>query len=456
MALAEPSPDMLLSPVRPGRALTALRLIRRIIAWTVLAALLVMLPPYASYLPDLRWNAVAAVVRDHHFDYLGWEAEAVAAKLGEAVWGVAAYADDAERAEWVRDYFADLAAVQGLDRQIEALYTDPAIADPVAASADLRAQRDQLRGDLRARQGRVEAALEGQVAAVLVEEGFGLLGQLVPPVAMRFTQAPNVLIVSPRDSIATELTMSLDPLPADARAALEAEIDRSQNVSSLILPIGGMALYPAMIQESSNLTWVVETFAHEWFHHYMFLFPLGLSYDYGEATTINETAADIFGEEIAARVLRRYYPETGAAHGDSASITLTAQAATPPPFDFNAAMRETRVTVDGLLAIGRALGLGDLAARFAEAYMESRRALFVANGYGIRKLNQAYFAFFGDYQGGGFAGAGGADPIGPAVREIRALSPTLLDFAHNLRDLTDTASLFARRDSLRNMAQPAR
>ena len=50
--------------------------------------------------------------------------------------------------------------------------------------------------------------------------------------------------------------------------------------------------------------------------------------------------------------------------------------------------------------------------------------MFVAHGYGIRKLNQAYFAFYGGYQSGS-PGEGGSDPIGPAVQAIRDQSATI-------------------------------
>ena len=41
------------------------------------------------------------------------------------------------------------------------------------------------------------------------------------------------------------------------------------------------------------------------------------------------------------------------------------------------------------------LDLGKIAA--AESFMEEQRQVFVANGFNIRKLNQAYFAFNGTY-----------------------------------------------------------
>jgi hypothetical protein len=117
----------------------------------------------------------------------------------------------------------------------------------------LRAERDALRADLASRQTLTESILEGQVAAVLVDEGFGTLGQLIPPIAMRFTPLPNLLAVSPRDKIQMDVFLNIDPLPVDQIAALEAQIDAEADVSSLILPLGGIALFPAMIIETASL-----------------------------------------------------------------------------------------------------------------------------------------------------------------------------------------------------------
>jgi hypothetical protein len=46
-------------------------------------------------------------------------------------------------------------------------------------------------------------------------------------------------------------------------------------------------------------------------------------------------------------------------------------------------------------------------------------------------LNQAYFAFYGAYadQPGG---AAGADPVGEAVRLLRAMSPSLEEFINRI------------------------
>ena len=224
----------------------------------------------------------------------------------------------------------------------------------------------------------------------------------------------------------------------DERARLEASVEAAEDVSALVVPIGGIALYPALILETSSLTWAVETFAHEWFHHYLFMFPLGWELDFAaDSRLINETAANIVGKEIATAVLNRYYP-------DLASGRVPARASRPAaqdePFDFGAEMNETRVTVDALLAEGKV--------EAAEAYMAQRQAFFFDHGYPIRKLNQAYFAFYGGYQVGGVPGVAGEDPIGPALRDLRAASPTLHDFTTLIRGITTREALLELRDAV--------
>lgn len=415
------------------------RVVLRVMGYAVGLFILLFGLQRSTFPLNLQWNAVNVIVLDHQFDYVTWELNAIGVKVNQMLFGLHPYISEADRAQLVRDYMRQLAEARQIEDQINRLYANPDTADPQAASGELRARRDMLRADLRARQPLVEAILEGQVAAVLVDEGFGLLGQLLPPIAMRFTQVPNLLIVSPRDQIRFDISINLDPLPVDQIAALEARIDQEQDVSSLIVPLGGLALYPAMIVETTSIPYAAETFAHEWLHHYLFAFPLGLNYDFsGEARIINETTADLFGKEIGRRVLERYYPDLV----PPPAPPPDPNAAPPPPpaFDFGAEMHKTRVTVDQLLAEGRV--------EEAEDYMEARRQAFVANGYLIRKLNQAYFAFYGGYQAGGVPGVGGEDPIGPALRDLRAASPSLHTFIVMVRDVVTRDQLLQIRDAL--------
>ncbi len=107
-------------------------------------------------------------------------------------------------------------------------------------------------------------------------------------------------------------------------------------------------------------------------------------------------------------------------------------------------MRITRVTVDELLAEGKI--------EEAEAYMEARRVFFWENGYLIRKINQAYFAFYGAYadQPGGEAGE---DPVGAAVRELRAAEPLSgrLPKEHRLDDILRTVAGGGRGEEFRKL-----
>ena len=60
----------------------------------------------------------------------------------------------------------------------------------------------------------------------------------------------------------------------------------------------------------------------------------------------------------------------------------------------------------------------------AEAYLEERRLEFVANGYNIRKLNNAWFAFNGTYADS----AASISPIEGQLRAIRADSTGVDEF----------------------------
>jgi hypothetical protein len=409
------------------------RLIRRGLGYVILVSLLLFLLQYSNVPLGLQWNAVSAIASRYQFDYVKWELDALAVKADQTLYGVHPFMNEADRVQYVRDYMAELQQAQILEAQIEVVYADPQVSDAASSTEDLRAERDGLRTDLSTKQALVEAIMEGQVAAVLIEQHFGVLGQLVPPISAHFTQVPNLLIVSPRDQIRFDVSINLNPMTVDEMAAREKQIDQSQDVSSLVVPLGGIALYPAMVLETSYIPYALDTIAHEWLHHYLFMFPLGLQYFngdsfVGETRIINETTASVFGHEVSRLVLARYYPDLLPPEPQPVPDDDMPQP-TPlaPAFDFGKEMDITRRHVDDLLAAGEV--------DEAETYMETRRRLFVANGYSIRKLNQAYFAFYGGYQAGDSSGAGGSDPIGPAVQAIRDASPSLHDWVVTMRGI---------------------
>lgn len=407
------------------------------VAATILLGFTASTPPLGD-----RWTRVGILARNDQFDYVSWELNALSVKFGQTLYGVHPYMTEDERSRYVRLYMADLARAQQLEGQVSSLYVDPGVANPDVATLELRVERDNLRADLRQRQPLAEAILEGQVAATLIDLGFGFYNQILPPVSAHFTQVPNLLVVSPRDEIRFDVSINLDPMPVDAQSALESAIEADLDVAALTVPLGGIALYPSMILETSSIPYALEVIAHEWLHHYLVAFPLGYRYDFGgETRIINETTANLFGKEVGRLVLERYYsdlaPRPVAPVAPSEAVTPSAPQ--PPAFNFGREMNETRLRVDALLAEGKV--------EEAERYMEEQRELFVANGYVIRKLNQAFFAFYGGYQSG-TPGEGGSDPTGPAIQAIRDASPSIHAWIAQMRGVVTRDELLALRERL--------
>jgi hypothetical protein len=374
------------------------------------------------------------------FDLASWIMSSALFKSGYELAAPQHRLTDAAQVMFVRAYLRDLERVRGLDARIDAMFTDPGVQDPQSASRELREARETQRANLAPRQRVAEAILQEQIEAVLREEGFAIGGQTWPPVRFEMTQLPHLLVISRRDRIEKidqrELTTGLK---ADDFDAIERHTERRFDVSALVTPIGGYGAYPTMLPETPSLNFIVNTAAHEWTHIYLLASPVGLNYgNDGAARTINETSAQIVEREIGRRVLERFYPREAAESAQAAGLTtdVSPVSANQQTFDFNAEMRETRLRVDDLLKAGRI--------EEAERYMEARRVLFVDNGYLIRRLNQAYFAFYGAYNARpGGAPEAGRDPIGPAVRALRARASSLGAFVRAIAGVRTLADVEA-------------
>ena len=193
-------------------------------------------------------------------------------------------------------------------------------------------------------------------------------------------------------------------------------------------------MYPAIIPQTSDYHFVLQDIAHEWTHHYLYFAPLGRRYfESAKLTTLNETLANMVGRELGDRLFAEYplHPPmaTAAPMADGASAASDPPAA--PGIDFVAEMRGLRMQVEALLVQGRI--------DEAEQAMDEKRAFLAANGYYIRKLNQAYFAFYGSYADT----AASVDPIGPKFEQLRAKSTSLRDFVDTARQFKSEADLDA-------------
>lgn len=396
--------------LRPSRPFSALE--RRILL--VLLALILLLLEGDTPPPGALETRLYRLVAGVQFNFWEWETKALWEKFTLWLLQPQRYMHEADRSAFLRDWVARVEEVQRLERRISDLYTDPSVQNPDEATAMLRQERARQRREIALRQPIAEAILEEQVGVVLARDASSLLGQPFPQVGIHITPLPLVLIVSLRERIALIGQEELVPgLGVDQQEALEKQVDEALGVSSLVTPIGGMSAWPAMALEYPSLAWWTEVAAHEWVHHYLFFFPLGWFYDENwEVRAINETVASIVGQEIARRTLIRYYPDVEPPPEPATEEEESqppAPSPTPPAFDFRAEMYETRVRVDALLLQGRI--------EEAERYMEQRRRVFWEHGYRIRKLNQAYFAFYGSYAAAP-GGAAGKDPVGPAVRQL--------------------------------------
>ncbi len=324
-----------------------------------------------------------SLVKPYTFNYAKWEFEALSYKLT-------------------------------LENQANEKSKTPDSATVVQFFANNPANQDQALKD------EVENILANQISQVLSDNGinnpFLKADFIFPPVNFTLENPPNILVVSPRDKIERmrDLILKQD-IDTDQMERLESEIGQL-NVSSLVIPIGGLgATYPSFVMQNSDLKYTIDTATEEWLHQYLAFKPLGFRYILDllriktdpDIDSINETVAGVAAQEIGDLVYTRFYSQYPQEEEKPADPTV---------FDFNAAMRETRLTVDPLLASGQILQ--------AENYMEERRQFINSKGYHIRKLNQAYFAFYGSYT----YSSTSADPLGDQVRELLQRSASLKDF----------------------------
>jgi hypothetical protein len=387
-------------------------------------------------------DRVRSFTRTIEFDYPNWVWNAAWIKLEQSALGLPYLFDRGTNKEIVMDYLRSTHTLMQAEAQIEQIYANPDIADKEASSAFVRSQRDNLIARQRSLAPIAEATLQGQITDALAELGLTTIGQPIPPVLYHTSSTPLALIVSERSIIKQIANISVLPtLTLNDQIQLEDEVAESLDVSTLVVPIGGVCVYPTMVMETTDLRWTLDTIAHEWIHNYLNLRPLGLNYSTTpELRTMNETTASIAGNEIGTYVIQKYYPEmlasrpeqnTAFTSFEKSLLPLNGQDE-PVPFDFRAEMHETRVTADALLAEGKI--------EEAETYMEQRRQIFWDNGYLLRKLNQAYFAFHGAYADVP-GGAAGEDPVGPAVRTLREQSASLADFINRISWMTSFEQL---------------
>ena len=414
-----------------ARILSVLR--RRTYAWCVLALALL-------FLQDFHPDAAAIAIAPHQFSVVTWELGNLPAKWTRRVvefpGSLFGGADAGFKAAQARRYFEIGQRLRHIDNRLITLEINPESSGrPDLEIADLRQERATLTEAQAGLRPGVEETVESAIADTLQELGFKAWTGVFPPVDTVLIGSPTVLIMSPRDRIQRiEGGLMNTGLDSNQREQIEARVKNETDRSALVVNTGGIALYPSITANNVGLAYAVEIIAHEWIHQWLWFRPLGRRYfDSPELTTLNETVATIAGAEIGELALDRitHQPDSGAfQRHDHTTHAHNEPPNEIPPFGFQAEMRATREQVDAML------GAGDI--NGAEAYMEERRRRFVSEGYPIRKLNQAYFAFHGTYA---TTGAAGISVIGEQVQELRRQSPSLAEFLRTAAEFTSPDDL---------------
>lgn len=386
---------------------------------------------------------VRIYTRPIEFDYVTWTIQAIWQKTLQQSVRLEDYLPSPRPSEIVREYLKFESHTGQLESEIAIIYADPNLAGKESALQNKKIQLDEMRKIKGLLAPIAESTLQEQIGEILAENNLAFLGQPIPPVLYHSSPLPTALIVSPRGKIQQDANISLlTDMTAGDMSSLEDTVMQQLEVSALVVPVGGVGIYPTMVMATSDLSFLGDTVAHEWTHNFLTTRPLGLNYETNsELRTINETTASIVGGEIGHLLLKKYYPNflppeldpkpDQAAKREKESKPVSAE---PEEFNYRKEMHTTRVKVDELLAAGKI--------KDAEDYMEKRRKVLWENGYPIRRLNQAYFAFYGAYADVA-GGAAGTDPVGPAVRAFRAQSGGLAEFLEKISWVTSYPQLLA-------------
>lgn len=275
---------------------------------------------------------------------------------------------------------------------------------------------------------KVEEFLESEISAEIQNHAIGYTGPMglhLPPVDFRLTYSPKVLIISPRNRIdMMESILIRSDIKQKEILSIESAIKETRQLSPYIANTGGLATYPSTISHKTSIRNIINTAAHEWLHHYLFFKPLGQSYwSTNTMRSINETTANIFAKEISDTI----YSALRTSGLDDINYDHTDRKVHKINnlFDFRMEMRITRLEVEKMLSNDNI--------EAAEEYMENRRQYFIANGYYLRVLNQAYFAFHGTYADS----PSSISPIYSQLITIRSASNSLNEFISQVSSISN-------------------
>jgi len=385
-----------------------------------------------SCAPSRDFNArLSSIVKPYNFSIAKWEFNTIFNEAKQVIFGRDKKIEN--EVNKATEYFSSTEQIKALKSEIEAINTGSKQGD----LASLEAELNRLQQQKIALADTVDKIIERQIKDTLAQQGiFNPIDKYIklkvsfPPINFKLDKPPHLLVISPRDRIESMREIPLKQgINLEEMESIEAEADKL-GVSSLVVELGGFGgTYPTFVTDEASLRFTIDTAAEEWLHQYLTFKPLGFLYlldiigvsrNY-EIATMNETLASMVSKEIGSILNEKYYPQP---ENNGSQTQETASG-----FDFNREMRNIRRTVDKYLAQGEI--------EQTEEFMEQKRQYLATKGYHIRKLNQAYFAFYGTYADRPTS----ISPIGPELKKLRGQSASLKDFLETVAAMTSRQNL---------------
>jgi len=385
-----------------------------------------------SCAPGRDFNArLSSIVKPYNFSIAKWEFNTIFNEAKQVISGRDKKIEN--EVNKATEYFSSTEQIKALKSEIEAINAGSKQGD----LASLEAELNRLQQQKIALEATVEKIIESQIKDTLAQQGiFNPVNKYIklkvsfPPVNFKLDKPPHLLVISPRARIESMREIPLKQgISLEEMETIEAGADKL-GVSSLVVELGGFGgTYPTFVTDEASLQFTIDTAAEEWLHQYLTFKPLGFLYlldiigvsrNY-EIATMNETLASMVSKEIGSIVNEKYYAQQE--NNDSQTQATTSG------FDFNREMRNIRRAVDKYLAQGEI--------EQAEEFMEQKRQYLATKGYHIRKLNQAYFAFYGTYADRPTS----ISPIGPELKQLRGQSASLKDFLETVAAMTSRQDL---------------
>jgi len=376
------------------------------------------------------------IIKPYKFSIAEWEIEAISYEIEDFLYGIGDVTINDSYI--VIEYFSIIQQINDLQHQIE-IDSNSIVQNYIEESKknlkQLRRQKNEL-------EDRVERVIQKQITETLKKVGihhpldhYLNFAFSFPPVNFELEMPPNLLVISTRENIERieEITL-VQEISMEERQQIEDSIDEL-GVSSIVIGIGGMATYPSFVIDSAGLQFTINVAIEEWLHQYLFFRPLGFLYSLhlagiapdSEIAVLNETLVDIARQEIGDLLYRNYYSPFFL---DKEIITQEGKnQPNITEFDFYQEMREIRLLVDDYLAKGEV--------DKAEMFMEQKRIFMASKGYYIRRLNQAYFAFYGTYAAGPIS----VNPIGEELKAFREQNTSLSEFLNRVSAITSRNEL---------------